>query len=695
MHEPPSLWYIIPVPTAKSRTPLSAGPRPVRSSAAAAPRRPARPRSTAVWRSSLNRGAALRVLKTLGKWMLVLGLWGAIAVGVVVAFYAAQLPDLGKLTQPIRRPSVQLMAVDGTAFATYGDLHGEPIPAEKLPPHVIQSVVATEDRRFYQHFGFDPIGLARAAWANFRAGRLVQGGSTITQQVAKNLFLTPERTYGRKIQEVLLALWLEQRFTKNEILTLYFNRVYWGAGTYGIDAAARRYFDKAPAQLTLAEGATLAGMLKDPSRYSPARDPKRSRARMGQVLDNMVAAGFLEPARAEAAKTAPLGQGPVLAQGAGSRYFADWVFDQVADFIGAAESDVLVQTTFDPKLQRLAEAEIEKQLSGPAKKVNASQAALVSMSPDGAIRAMVGGRDYRESQFNRATQAQRQPGSAFKLFVFLAGLEIGMTPASTVEDAPITIRGWSPKNFDGRFRGTITFADAVAQSINTSAVRISERAGRHRVIQAAERLGITTGLDDVPSIALGTSEVTLLELTGAYAALPNGGVAAWPHAIVEVRDRGGQILYRRSGSGPSRVIQPEQVAMLNDMLSGVIRTGTGKAANIGRPEAGKTGTTQSSRDAWFVGYTADLVTGVWFGNDNDTAMRDVTGGGLPARAWAGFMGPALQGLPARPLPQPEGGGSFFGLIGGRPSASGAPTSLAPNEESDVRPSIGGSEQIRP
>jgi penicillin-binding protein 1A len=616
------------------------------------------------------------LLGRLIKWTAVLAIWGALALGGIAAYYGYQLPDPDHLVQATRRPSVQLLTADGQVFATSGDFRGDTVQASEVPAHLVQAILATEDRRFYSHFGLDPIGLARAIVANLRAGRIVQGGSTITQQVAKNLFLTSERSLKRKAQELLLALWLERRYDKDRILALYLNRVYLGAGTYGVDAAARKYFGKPARRVSLIESAVIAGLLKAPTRYSPARDADLARKRASQVLDNMVAAGHIERRQADAAKVAPMTAGPAIAGGQGTRYFADWLMDQAFDYSDAGDRDLIVTTTLDRRLQRIAENEVERLLAGAGRQQGAGQAALVALAPDGAVRAMVGGRDYADSQFNRATRALRQPGSAFKPFVFLAALENGMTPDSPVDDSPVTIKGWSPANFDHRYRGRVTLAEAAAQSVNTVAVKLGEQVGRRRVIQAARRLGITAELDAAPSLPLGTSEVTLIELTSAYASLASGGFGAVPYGIAEIRVAGGEVIFRRAGSGFGPVVAPDKLAQLNRMLQGVIERGTGRAAQIGRPAAGKTGTSQSFRDAWFVGYTADLAAGVWLGNDDSTVMpgingAGVTGGGLPARLWAAFMTQAHDGLPVRPLTVPALSTTAV-APGGPPASGGGP-----------------------
>jgi penicillin-binding protein 1A len=582
----------------------------------------------------------------------VLLVWTGIAAAGLVAYYAYDLPDIRSLEAPVRRPSIQLAASDGTVFASFGDLVGETLQLEDMPRTLPLAVMATEDRRFLQHPGIDPIGLARAIMANIRAGAVRQGGSTITQQLAKNLFLSAERTYKRKVQETILAIWLERRFTKAQILTLYLNRVYMGAGTYGADAAARRYFGHSARQLDLWQSAMLAGILKAPSRFNPLNDPEAAAQRTRQVLANMVDAGFLAPEQAAAAHPKPGRPVAVAAAQPGARYFADWVMDQVQGFVGFTDRDLVVVTTLDPRLQRLAEDKVAVAIDLDGAAANVHQAALVAMTPDGAVKAMVGGVDYAQSQFNRATQALRQPGSAFKPILYLAALQAGYKPEDRFNDAPVRIGNWQPRNYEGTFRGMVTLREALANSINTVAAQLAERVGPRRVVALAERLGITSPIRPDASLALGTYEVTPLELTAAYAALANAGEAVLPYGIREIRDTAGAVLYRRAGSGLGHVAGRAEVMAMNDMMGQVIVAGTGKAARLDRPVAGKTGTTQDFRDAWFMGYTADLVAGVWLGNDDAKPMKNVTGGGLPARLWRDFMQAAHAGLPPRPLPLP-------------------------------------------
>ena len=580
--------------------------------------------------------------------LIVVGIWLSLAVGGLVAWYAYDLPDVGRIAEMTRQPSVTLLAADGSELASFGDLYGESVDLRDLPEHLPQAVLAIEDRRFYSHFGLDPIGLLRAAYVNLHEGRLVQGGSTISQQLAKILFLEPERTLKRKVQELLLAFWLERRFAKEQILALYLNRVYLGAGAYGVDAAARRYFGKPAARVSLYEAALLAGLLKAPSRYNPANDRDLADRRARLVLGAMAEADFItEEAAAEAYRAKSRGRSAYAESG---RYFADWVLSQVPSFAGVVTSDLVVVTTLDPRLQAIAESQTAALLDEEGAAQGASQAAFVALTPGGAVQAMVGGRDYIDSQFNRAVQALRQPGSAFKAFVYLAAVESGFHPDQRFTDGPIRIGKWAPNNYDGRYYGDVTLREAFARSLNSVAVQVSQQVGVGRVVEAARRLGISSALEAAPSIALGTSEVTLLELAGAYAAFANGGYGVWPYAITEIRSPEGRILYRRDGGGPGRVMTANSAATMSHLLEATVAWGTGKAADPGRPAAGKTGTSQDSRDAWFVGYTADLVAAAWLGNDDGKAMKRVTGGGLPARLWQRVMIPAHEGLPARPLP---------------------------------------------
>ena len=604
-------------------------------------------------RKAKTKGGGRRFLASLAKWTAVLAIWAFFVGLCFLGWLAYDLPNLDRLTTASRRPSITLVTSDGQILASYGDLYGKPVNLDQLPPYLPDALLSIEDRRFYGHYGIDPRGLVRAFMANIEAGHLVQGGSTITQQLAKNVFLTPDRTIRRKGQEILLALWLEHSLTKQQILALYLNRVYFGAGTYGVDAAARKYFGKSASQVSPFEAAMLAGMVKAPSRYNPLIDPKRAVDRAKQVLASMVDAGYLSDADASRAITKGVANLKTPAAASG-QYYADWVLDQVNDFVNYTDRDLVVVTTIDGRAQQIAEAAVDKTLSDADAAKNANQAALVAISPDGAVRAMVGGRDYGASQFNRATQALRPPGSSFKLFVYLAALEAGMSPDDTMVDGPISIGNYQPKNFDDKYYGTVTLRDAFAKSLNSVAVQVSERIGHDKVINMARRLGIHADLVDGPSIALGASGVSLLEMTGAYAVLDNHGNGVWPYGISQILDSQNNVLYQRSGGGPGQQLGAHVAGEMLDMLQAVVNSGTGHAAAIDRPIAGKTGTSQDFRDALFIGFSAELTTGVWVGNDDNSPMNKVTGGSLPTRIWHDFMASVLAGKPPQPLPLPNG-----------------------------------------
>ncbi len=604
------------------------------------------------------------VARMLLKWGLIIAIWGALGTTALVGWYAYDLPPLGDVPALKRRPAVTLLAGDGTAFARFGEATAKPVTVKGLPPYLPAAVLAVEDARFYRHFGIDLLALARAMAANIMAGRIVQGGSTITQQLAKNLFLGPERTLKRKVQEVILALWLEKRFTKDEILALYLNRVYFGAGNFGIEAAAQSYFSKPARRLQLNEAAMLAGLLKAPSRYAPTRNRGRAARRAAIVLDRMVATGAITRAQARIVKRNPARLGRQRVRLA--RYFADWALDQARGYVGAGRGDLAVRTTLDIRLQRTAERAVARLLAGPGRKRGVAQVAVVVLGTDGAIRAMVGGADYGKSQFNRAAQALRQPGSAFKPFVYLAGLDAGLTPDSVMTDAPVRIGGFRPRNYADRYHGPVTLTEALAGSYNSVAVRVLQHAGIDRTIGWARRLGITSPLRREAGLALGTSEVTVLEMAQAYAAFANGGDAVFAHGVTVIRDARGRMVYRRRGSGPGSRISPATLARLNRMMAAVLKRGTGRKARFGRPAGAKTGTTQAYRDAWFVGYSADFVTAVWMGNDDGRPMNKVTGGGLPARLWKEIMTAAHEGRPVRRLPGSKAAEGFWNrLFGGR------------------------------
>ena len=576
-------------------------------------------------RSGLGRLLRVLVLVTV---------WGGLALAAGVLFFAWDLPRPETALVASRRPAVTLEAADGRLLATSGDLYGERVRLADLPAFMPGALMAVEDRRFRSHFGLDPLGLLRAAVANWRAGRVVQGGSTLTQQLAKNLFLTPERHMRRKVQEAMLALWLESRFSKDQLIEIYLNRVYLGAGAYGVDAAARLYFGVPARRLALWQAAILAGLPKAPSRYNPRSSPEAAIRRGTEVLGAMFDAGLITAARAteEAAKMV---LPPRPSGDAG--WFSDWVQDDLADsFPGSG--DLALRTTLDLRLQAVVEARLGALLAGPGAAAGVTQGAVVVLqASDGAVRAMVGGRDYRASPFNRATLARRQPGSAFKPFVWLAALEQGMDPSSTVSDQPLTLGGWSPGNGRWRARGEVSLEEALAHSINTAAVRVLLAAGGARAVAAvAERLGVQGRFPNNASLALGTAEVTLIDLVAGYAPFANGGMRVTPYGIA-VAHGGGRSL-AVPNPAPVRAVSAEHAAEMRRMLAAVVSRGTGRAAALpGRMVAGKTGTTQDSRDAWFVGIAGGLVAGIWLGNDDARPMEDVSGGTLPARLFHDVM----------------------------------------------------------
>ena len=618
-------------------------PKARREKVKAEPREPKPPRGP-----QGLRGLALRWLRRAGSAMMVMGIWVGIGLAAVLGFYALDLPDLSSLTATLRKPSISILAADEEQIAAFGDVYGESLTLEQMPKYLPEAVLATEDRHFYSHFGLDPVGLARAMLVNLRAGHYVQGGSTITQQLAKNLFLSPEKSLKRKIQELELAVWLEHKFSKEQILTLYLNRVYLGSGTWGVDAAARRYFDTPATQLNLYQSALLGGLMKAPSRYNPQNDRAQSAKRTAQVLANMVAAGYISQAEADQARNT--GQATVKQISHTGRYFADWIHDQVAPIAGS-NRDIVVHTTLDMNIQRRAEAELDALLAGPGAKAGVTQGAVVVMSPDGAVRAMVGGRNYATSQFNRATQGMRQPGSSFKAFLYLTAMEQGSTEDELIDDAPISIGKYRPENYTHKYLGPIPLRKAFAISSNVAAVRLIERLGPKRVVATAKRLGITSELHADASLALGTSEVPLIEMTAAYASFANGGQGVFAYGYPEVDGTRGESLYQRQGGGAGQVIMPGPLKQMTDLMVAVVQEGSGKHAALDdRPVAGKTGTTQDYRDAWFIGFTADYVCGVWLGNDDDTPLNRITGGTLPAQLWHNVMVTAEYGLPVRPLP---------------------------------------------
>jgi penicillin-binding protein 1A len=615
-------------------------PAPEPEAAAPRPRPPVPPKRRGKRRSGSRRTGFGRTVY----WGVVGSLWAGIAAIGAIILIGIYLPPIQSLEIPKRPPSIQIVDFNGRLIATRGEFYGEPLSLKELPRHVPQAFIAVEDRRFYSHHGIDPVGVLRALYANVLRRGVAQGGSTITQQLAKNLFLTQERTLTRKVQELALALWLEHKFSKTEIIELYLNRVYFGAGAYGIEAAAQRYFNKPARNLTVAEAAMLAGLVRSPSRLAPNHNPAGAERRAQTVLAAMVDMNFVSDETAKAALMRPARV--VKVAGAGSvQYVADWVMDVLNDVIGRVEQDIVVETTLDPMLQAAAEKVLSDELARNGEKAGVGQGAIVSMTPDGAVRALVGGRNYAESQFNRAIAAKRQPGSAFKPFVYLTAIERGLTPDTVRDDKPISIRGWKPENYSREYHGPVTLKQALAMSLNTVAVRLAQEFGPTAVIRTAHRLGISSKLEPNASIALGTSEVSLLELVAAMAPFANGGFAITPYVIERVRAADGKTIHVRERQSLGRIIEPRYVAMMNTMMHETLATGTARKASLaGWPAAGKTGTSQDFRDAWFVGYTGHLVTGVWVGNDDNSPTRKTTGGGMPVELWTRIMKPAHQGV---------------------------------------------------
>jgi penicillin-binding protein 1A len=585
---------------------------------------------------------------------------GAVVLALATAYYVSRIPEIDELLDPREGGSVTLVDASGETFAWRGQQLGI-TTAERVSPHLINAIIATEDRRFYWHFGVDLQGTLRALLVNLEAGRTVQGGSSITQQVAKLVWFDNTRTLERKIKEIPAALALEWKFSKNEILSIYLNRAYLGSGATGFEAAAERYFGKSAADVDPAEAAMLAGLLRAPSRFAPTGDLARAQSRAKTIVTLMEEQGYLTAAQAEEARRRPAVLSAAAAARAGGS-FADWVMSSGPEFLTRKTTeDVEVLTTFDPRVQRAAEAAMEAVFDTKLKAGSNVQAAVVVMSPDGAVRAMIGGRDFGagEGQFNRATQAQRQTGSLFKPFVFAAALQAGASPYDPVLDAPLSLYipgsgNWTPENYTREYRGQITLAQALAQSVNTATVRVSEATGRERVRAVAQDFGMSGPIADGPALALGVSEATLLEMTGAYAGFLAQGVRVAPYGLTELRRKSDGAPLMRGGAGQRvRVIDERAAGELVWMMRQVVEGGTGGRARLpdGRPAAGKTGTTQAARDAWFVGFTADYVTGVWMGYDDNTPLTGTTGGGLPAEIWRETMVRVEEGLPVRPLPE--------------------------------------------
>lgn len=588
---------------------------------------------------SYDEGSALGRLIHFG---LVAGLWCCIALAGVIAWYAAELPGIIDDPHFERKYAVTVEAFDGSTVARYGELKGISVEVKDLPPHLVQAVLAIEDRRFYSHWGLDPIGIARALVTNLRHGSL-HGGSTITQQLAKNLFLTPEQKLKRKIQEAILAVWLETQLTKDEILSAYLNRVYMGGGAYGVEAASRIYFGKSAKDLNLRESAAIAGLLKAPSRYSPTSNPEKSAERTKVVLAAMKDAGYITDKDLKA-NTSSIDAESRTVEGNGERFYSDWIVSDLNSLTGELPSDMVVETTMIPEIQSAAEAAIKRVLDESGEDKKASQAAVVVMDTDGAVLAMVGGRDYRTSQFNRAVDALRPPGSSFKPIVYLTALEQGMKPSDMVNDAPVSYGRYKPTNFKNEYFGEVPLEFALARSLNTVAVQLAYNAGASTVVDTAHRLGIKADLHRDLSVALGSSGVPPIEMATAYASIARGGYLVVPYGIIRIKDTDGRLVYERAPfASERRVASEHSIANLIYMMEGVVQVGTGQGAAInGYRIAGKTGTSQDFRDAWFIGFSGNLICAVWVGNDDNSPMKAVTGGSLPAAIWKETMTAALR-----------------------------------------------------
>lgn len=605
------------------------------------------------------------LLGLVGRFCLLASIWGSILLGLILLWFVQDLPDLNHLQTNVRTPSITIQTIDGTVINTYGDVFDEMVRVQDLPKHVPQALMAVEDRRFYYHFGVDIIGLARAAYENYRANRVVQGGSTVTQQLAKNLLFTEgsftvsDRSFKRKILEVFLAVWLEWKFSKDDILTMYLNRVYLGAGTFGIEAAAQRYFNKSARDLTVFEAAVIAGLLKAPSRFSPSSNPEKAKERAKTVLQLMQEAGFIKNAQTYFNEGIHVLENNK--QESSFKYFCDWVIELIPNFVNGMDRDLIVVTTLDPAMQRHADHVCVDHINEMGAKLKTSQLALLAMNPDGAVRAMIGGVDYKKSQFNRV-QASRQPGSAFKMFIFLAAMEDGMSPEDKIDDSPYVNGTWRPSNFTWKTRGEVSIVEAFSRSVNSVPIRLMEKVTPRKVIEAAHRLGITSPMEEHLSLSLGAIEATLLDLTSAFATYANQGRAVWPYGILEIRDKEGNILYRREEQQTQIIIKPEPLAKMRTLLRAVVDGRSGYRANVSPTVMGKTGTNgdkSGNIDAWFfslreplendIGFQ-NLVVGVWTGNDKNKRMaNESSGSNLPALVTAAFYrGPEVYNGPNQP-----------------------------------------------
>jgi penicillin-binding protein 1A len=566
-------------------------------------------------------------------------LLGLLALVVAVAVATAYLPGYGELTKRTDLGQmIRVRAANGQVLVSLGPSFGKWLPYDQIPPEMRAAMIAVEDKRFRGHLGVDPIGIARSVKVRIQTGHFSQGGSTITQQLARNIFLTNNRTFGRKIKEAILALALERKFSKDQILELYLNRVYFGGGAYGIDAASRRFFGHGADRLSLGEAAIIAGLVKAPSNYAPSADAEAARDRSSVVLNSMVENGFISRDAAASVDLASIRIQQTTNQNS-VRYFTDWALPQLDTLIDQTSEPIDVWTTLDPGMQVAADRAIRA--NAPA----GAQGALVAIDRDGAVRAMIGGKDYVSSIYNRATQAERQPGSAFKLFVYLTALESGMKPTDTIVDEPVTIDGWSPRNSTRTNLGPVTLREAFSRSINTISAKIGQQVGFSTIADMARRFGITTPVSTFPSMVLGSSDVRLIDMTRAFASVAGKGVAVAPYAIRKVITADGHMLYSHDQSEERVLVAPWVAAEMTDLLQSAVMSGTGRAAQIGRPVAGKTGTTSSNKDGWFIGFSSGLTTGVWMGRDDARPIAGLQGGTAPARAFHDFMAVAVANRP--------------------------------------------------
>lgn len=587
---------------------------------------------------SPERGSARTWFIRLFKFGLVATLLGVMVVGIFVAIARGEIDSFEDMKASPNGQMIRVRAADGTVIQSIGPSFGRWLTVDQLPKEMTDAMIAVEDRRYYMHPGVDPIGISRSLWVRFVKGRWTQGGSTITQQLARNVYLNNNKEFGRKLREIILAMAIETRFSKEQILELYLNKVYFGGGAYGVDAASRRFFDHGAESLDLAESAIIAGLVKAPSRYSPTADAKAALGRAGVVIEVMQDAGMITAAQAASVKPAQVKLAAEPPQDS-VRYFTDWALPQLDGLVDETEKPIDVWTTLDLKMQRAATAAII------ANAPRGVQGALVAIDRDGAVKAMVGGTDYVTSNYNRAVTSLRQPGSAWKLFVYLAALEAGFRPEDKVEDKPVEIEGWKPKNSGGNYAGEISLRTAFAYSKNTVAAQIGQEVGTSSVANMARRFGITTPINTLPSMVLGTSDTRVIDMTRAFAAVAAKGRSITPYGISKVTTIDGHVIYKAKPQKSVQLVEDWVAAGMTDLMQTAVATGTGRAANIGRPVAGKTGTTSSNKDGWFLGFSSGLTAGVWMGRDDARAVGNLQGGQAPARAWADFMRVAVAGRP--------------------------------------------------